>query len=98
LNGRKIKKTESPLKPSRVKKENMKPAAKPNVDQTLDMDEEFQEMINNHNRHIWAAKNSEYDLNGRRIRKGNSTVVTPSTKVTLKRAWLPKSSVAQCGY
>ena len=78
LNGRKIKKTASPLKPS--KKENVKPAVETNVNEKLEMDEELLEIINNHNRRIWAAQNSEYDLNGRRIRKANTTVVTPPTK------------------
>ena len=62
----------------------MKPTADANVNATLEMDEELLEIINNHNRRIWAAQNSEYDLNGRRIRKANTTVVTPPTKVPLK--------------
>ena len=78
LNGRKIRKTTSPLKTS--KKENVKPTVEANVNETLEMDKELLEIINNHNRRIWAAQNSEYDLNGRRIRKANTTAVTPPTK------------------
>ena len=59
----------------------MKPAAATTVNQAVDMDVELCEMITNHNRRIWTAQNSEYDLNGRRLRKGNATVVAPTAKV-----------------
>ena len=51
------------------------------TEQSANIDDELRELIDNHNRRIWAAQNSEYDLNGRRIRKGNTTVVAPTKKV-----------------
>ena len=59
----------------------MRPATTTNVNETVDMDDELREIIHNHNRRVWTAQNSDYDLNGRRIRKGNATVVTPTRKV-----------------
>lgn len=66
-------------------KENLKPpqpvevASSATVNEV--MNEELRDIINSHNRRIWAAQNSTYDLNGRRVRKGRTTVVAPVTKV-----------------
>lgn len=65
------------------------------AEQSADMDEELRELIDNHNRRIWAAQNSEYDLNGRRVRKGHATVAVPTTKVTLFGRWLKYGQVIE---
>lgn len=59
------------------------------AEQSTDIDDELRELIENHNRRIWAAQNSEYDLNGRRVRKGNTTVVAPPTKVYKRQSFVP---------
>ena len=63
-------------------KENMQPTStKTNQCLVPDIDDELRELIDQHNKRIWAAQNSEYDLNGRRVRRGNATVVAAPSKV-----------------
>ncbi|XP_046858535.1 uncharacterized protein LOC124451977 isoform X2 [Xenia sp. Carnegie-2017] len=80
-NGRRIRRTDLPQRIK--KKENIKPTCtisinKKSKEDSLENDMAIRELIEKHNQRI-LSKTSKYDLNGRRICKGNTTAVAPSS-------------------